>query len=398
MRWGWLVTTLALGLAAIGSAWINWRSTRHAANDLVSAQAEHYRDAVLATNRVEPTQRGVLLDSVLNTHNDGGLRFAAWVRRDGEVLSSGGRAHPGSLATTDTLHAQMLRVGDRIRAIFPPPMRPRFANPTQGSPPSIVVEFEPILSTGLEARALRTLLIAGIAAAVLMAAGFGFWRISQRFESQQRLTALGQMSAVLAHEIRNPLASLKGHAQLLVEQLAPGSAEYRRANRVVDEATRLESLTSDLLDFARTGPIDVRPTDPLALARGAAREVLGPEAKVDGTNAPESWPLDERRFRQAVLVNILHNAAQAVPAAQPPEMRVATENGNLVFSIRDFGPGLPPGQEENIFDAFVTTRTTGTGLGLAVARRIVELHGGSIEAANAPAGGAEFRVVLPRPS
>src|SRR2546428_10414881 len=88
MRWGWLVTTLAPGLAAIGSAWINWRSTRQAAKDLVTAQAEHYPDAALATNRVKPTQRGVLLGSVLNTPNDGGLRVAACVRRDRVVRSS----------------------------------------------------------------------------------------------------------------------------------------------------------------------------------------------------------------------------------------------------------------------------------------------------------------------
>src|SRR5258705_419638 len=387
MRSGWLVTSLALGVAAVGSAWINWRSTRHAANDLVSAQAEHYRDEVVATNRVEPAQRGAALDSIVRTHSDGGLLFAAWVRPSGALVSSGGQPDPRSLAMTDSVHQQMIRLGNRLRAIFPPPGAPRVSLFGGGNPPIIVVEFQPILATSLEERALRTLLIAGIAALVLMTAGFGFWRISQRFEAQQRLTALGQMSAVLAHEIRNPLASLKGHAQLLVEQLAPGSAESRRANRVVDEATRLESLTSDLLDFARTGPIDLRPVDPVALTRGAAREVIGQQAKVESANAPERWPLDERRFRQAVLINLLRNAAQAVPAARPPETRVAMENGDLVFSIRDFGPGLPAGQEQNIFDAFFTTRTTGTGLGLAVARRIVELHGGHIEAANAPGGG-----------
>src|SRR3989442_15718643 len=96
MRWGWLVTTLALGLAAIGSAWINWRSTRQAANDLVSAQSEHYGDEGLATNRPEPTQRGVPLDSVLNTSNDGALRFAPRGRRDGTAPPSGGGRAPGS--------------------------------------------------------------------------------------------------------------------------------------------------------------------------------------------------------------------------------------------------------------------------------------------------------------
>ena len=104
----------------------------------------------------------------------------------------------------------------------------------------------------------------------------------------------------------------------------------------------------------------------------------------------------ERRFRQAVLVNLLRNAVQAAPQGPPPQALAALENGSLVFTIRDFGPGLPEGQEERIFDPFFTTRTTGTGLGLPVARRIVEMHGGHLHATNAPGGGALFRIELPR--
>jgi two-component system sensor histidine kinase HydH len=399
-----VITTLALGAAAIGSAWLSWRATRSAGDELVGAQAQVFRDAVLSTNRVEPERRAAVLDSIVNNHREGGLRFAAWVRASGEIVVSGGTPDARPLGGFDTTHVQVTRLGARVRASFPPPAAPSrlraFESMRVGEglgPPSIIVEFEPVLAESMAARALGTLVVAGIVALVLMGAGIAFWRISQRMEEQRRLTALGEMSAVMAHEIRNPLASLKGHAQLLVEGLVPGSPEHRRATRVVDEATRLESLTSDLLDFARSGPIDVRPVDPVALTRSAVREVLGEQASVTAPNAPDRWPLDERRFRQAVLVNLLRNAAQAVPAAQPPETTVVTENGNLVFSIRDFGPGLRPEQEDHIFDAFFTTRTTGTGLGLAVARRIVELHGGRIEAANAPppGGGAQFRVVLP---
>jgi two-component system sensor histidine kinase HydH len=399
-----VITTLALGAAAIGSAWTNWRATRSAGDELVRAQAQVFRDAVLSTNRVEPERRGAVLDSIVNNHREGGLRFAAWVRASGEIVVGGGTPDARPLGGFDTTRVQVTRLGARVRASFPPPAPPSrlraFESMGVGEglgPPAIIVEFEPVLAESMAARALGTLVVAGIIALVLMGAGIAFWRISQRIEEQRRLTALGEMSAVMAHEIRNPLASLKGHAQLLVERL-PAGPEQRRAERVVDEATRLESLTSDLLDFARSGPIDVRPVDPVALTRSAVREVLGEQASVNAPNAPDRWPLDERRFRQAVLVNLLRNAAHAVPAARPPETTVATENGNLVFSIRDFGPGLPPGQEDHIFDAFFTTRTTGTGLGLAVARRIVELHGGRIEAANAPSlsgGGAQFRVVLP---
>jgi two-component system sensor histidine kinase HydH len=252
------------------------------------------------------------------------------------------------------------------------------------------------------ARAQGSLFVAGIVALVLMTAGFGFWRISQRIEATERrmeehrrLTLLGEMSAVLAHEIRNPLASLKGHAQLLVERLDDGSAERRKAARVVEEATRLESLTSDLLDFARSGPMDLGVVDPGALLEASAAEV-SEAIEVDSSESPDHWRLDERRFRQAVLGNILRNAVQASPPDRPPRARVAMENGTLVFTVRDFGAGLPEGEAGQIFEPFFTTRATGTGLGLAVARRIVDLHGGRIAAANAPGGGAVFRVELPR--
>lgn len=405
-----MITTLALGGAAIVSAWTNWRATRSAANELIRAQAQVFRDAVISTNRVEPELRAAALDSIVNNHREGGLRFAAWVRRDGAILHSAGEADPRPLGGFDTTEVQVTRLGAKVRASFPPPKPParlrafeslRAIEGGEGhGPAAIIVEFQPVLAESMAARALGTLIVAGIVALVLMGAGIAFWRISQHIEEQRRLTALGEMSAVMAHEIRNPLASLKGHAQLLVERLGPDSPEHRRATRVVDEATRLESLTSDLLDFARSGPIDVQPVDPVALTRSAVREVLGEHAAVhtpNGSLPPDRWPLDERRFRHAVLVNLLRNAAQAVPAARAPETTVAMENGNLVFTIRDFGPGLPQGQEDHVFDAFFTTRTTGTGLGLAVARRIVELHGGRIEAANAPppGGGAQVRVVLP---
>jgi len=95
-----------------------------------------------------------------------------------------------------------------------------------------------------------------------------------------------------------------------------------------------------------------------------------------------------------VLENLIRNAVQASPE-RPPQARVFMENGTLVFTIRDFGPGLPQGDEDRIFDPFFTTRTQGTGLGLPLARRIVELHGGRIMAANAPDTGAIFRVELP---
>ncbi len=97
-----------------------------------------------------------------------------------------------------------------------------------------------------------------------------------------------------------------------------------------------------------------------------------------------------------VIANLVRNALQASPPDVPVSVRVAVEAGALVYEVRDRGEGIPAGQEEAIFEPFQTTRVRGTGLGLAVARRVVELHGGVITAAQHPAGGAVFRVVLPK--
>ncbi len=208
------------------------------------------------------------------------------------------------------------------------------------------------------------------------------------------MSALGQMAAGLAHEIRNPLASLKGHAELLAERLPAGSADRQKAERVVHEAQRLQALTTDLLDFARSGPIDIRPSDPVALLRSCLSEVGSGDFTLRIDAPPDSCRLDPNRMRQA-LTNILRNARQASPEGTRPEVSVGRQNGSVAFVVRDFGTGIPPGDEQRIFSPFYTTRTSGTGLGLAVAQRVVEMHGGTIVAANHREGGAVFRVLIP---
>src|SRR5439155_21048299 len=121
---------------------------------------------------------------------------------------------------------------------------------------------------------------------------------------ERRLASLGEMSAVLAHEIRNPLASLKGNAQLLAAMLPADDKPRAKADRVVDEALRLEQLTSDLLAFVRTGELQRAAVDPAQLVREAA---AGLAVEVDGTGAPRAWSLDAARMRQ-VVVNLLDNA------------------------------------------------------------------------------------------
>ncbi|HSL83349.1 MAG TPA: ATP-binding protein, partial [Thermoanaerobaculia bacterium] len=233
------------------------------------------------------------------------------------------------------------------------------------------------------------------------AVALGLWRFSLReerlkaaVERDRRLAALGEMAAVLAHEIRNPLASMKGHAQLLAERLATGSAERGKADRVVDEARRLEELTSDLLSFVRSKQVERSEVSPAEVLAAAARDVDGTRLRLEVEHAPPTWSLDPHLMQQA-LANLLRNALQASEEGDPAGARIRQEDGHLVVRVWDRGQGVPEGDRERIFEPFYTTRTRGTGLGLAVARRIVTLHGGRIEVDGRAGGGAVFRVAIP---
>ena len=399
VRWGWLAMTIALVAALLINAVGNHRAARDAVATLNRGQADILRGAVRIATFRNRDLTAEDLETLVAEHADEGLRYVAIISDDGRVLMSGGTPAGGVVP-------RLRRFGPDVMAADAGAMQ--FAMPL-GRPGGrdarlIVVQFEPVVASRLVARAYRSVVLALIGAAGLLTAAAVLWRMSRRYEEAERrieenrrLSLLGEMSAVLAHEIRNPLASLKGNAQLLAERLEPGTPDRRRADRVVAEAARLEALTTDLLDFARSGPLDVQPVDPVELVRAAADEVGAGAIGIDARGAPERWHLDPTRFRQ-VLTNLLRNAWQASPPDRPPIARVAREHGELVITIRDYGPGLPAQDRDRIFDPFFTTRTNGTGLGLPVARRIVELHGGRITADDAPDGGAVFSVRLPERS
>jgi two-component system sensor histidine kinase HydH len=269
------------------------------------------------------------------------------------------------------------------------------------SPRPILVEFEPLAANELRSGALRTLGIGGVASLALILMAAFLWRLTLRAERVQeerererRLASLGELAAVISHEIRNPLTSMKGHAQLLAEHLEAGSRDRDKAERVVREAVRLEKLASDLLSLVRSEKIERSDVDPARLLREAAESVDPERIELVLDGAPALWSVDAERMLQ-VLTNLLRNAVQASPESARPVAEVSVEEDRLVFTVRDFGDGIPEGEEERIFEPFYTTRVQGTGLGLAVARRVVALHGGTITAANHPQGGAVLRVAVP---
>jgi two-component system, NtrC family, sensor histidine kinase HydH len=401
-RWarrGWMATTALLAIALVLNAVTSYIGSRRAVDGLNRGQADFLGGAL----REHLAVRGTLSDSevaerFLAANESRGLRYVALAHDSAHA----GTSAIGDIGATppprDSASGRipLLAVGNRLRAYVATSM------PASSAASYMVIEFQPTAAARLMHSARRALLLAITGAVVLSFAGLVFSRTSLRYEEtrlrleqQRHLALLGEMSAVLAHEIRNPLASLKGHAQLAVERVPCGSRERTCIEYVIESAVRLETLTSDLLSFARSGPAELTAVDPVELMRSAARDVFGDDVvDVDDVSAPAQWLLDVGRVRQAV-VNLLDNARQISPPGAPPSLRVAQRADHLVFEVRDFGPGLPAGREARIFDAFFTTRANGTGLGLAIASRVAESHGGEITAANHADGGAVFRLIIP---
>lgn len=410
-RWGVVGLTAALVCSLIFTVASSTLSAKRTSELVERGQADTLARAVRTELRGlddRPDQEG--LGEIVDTYGDLGLRCVAVMVRRGADPIEGGECR--GVTRKRTRQGQLTHVGDRLRLTG----RARAGGPgARGArlrgwvrsghrpgPMLFAIEFDPLMGDQVRAEARRTFVVGLVTAlALIVAAALLWWLLRQReavergLEHKRRLAALGEMSAVMAHEIRNPLASLKGHTQLLIELLAPRSRERAKAERVLGEALRLEQLTGDLLDFVRPAAITRAETPLDELVSEAVALVEHPQIVVKHGSAPAMWSLDRARFVQ-VLTNLLQNAAQACPDGTL-WVSLASERAALVFRVRDQGPGLEPGQEEAIFEPFETTRVRGTGLGLAIARRIVEAHGGTISARNHPDGGAELCVRVPRP-
>ena len=190
---------------------------------------------------------------------------------------------------------------------------------------------------------------------------------------QDELTRLDQMLGTIAHEFRTPLASAKGHTQLLREQL-DGTLFAPKAERVVSEFVRLEKVTDGLLDFVRSGRVVIEEVVILPMVQSAITR-SGVPVTWD-YDAPDTWNLDPRATER-ILINLFRNAQQATPVGgKPPHIIVVARKGELFLKVFDFGVGF----DKNIdpFAPFSTTRSSGTGLGLNAAKQVIEAHDGEI--------------------
>ncbi|HEY2496677.1 MAG TPA: ATP-binding protein [Candidatus Angelobacter sp.] len=223
----------------------------------------------------------------------------------------------------------------------------------------------------------------------------------------ERLAALGQLSAGLAHEIRNPLGVIKGSAEILTQKLESANPLAKElAGYIYTEVNRVSALVSRFLDFARPSQLDLRATNLSMVVERCLKTVAEQGAcarvKVERSYTPAlpQVMLDQDLCEQ-VFTNLLMNACEAIGDGGG-EMRVRigpTEaedaQAGVVVAIEDTGPGVPPELKEQIFNPFVTTKKSGVGLGLAIVSKIVDAHGGSLKLISEPGHGACFRVAFP---
>jgi signal transduction histidine kinase len=243
-----------------------------------------------------------------------------------------------------------------------------------------------MLGLGIETRRRERAAVAALEAA------------RERIAHTEKLAVLGQLSAAIAHEVRNPLAIVRSSVQNVAESLPPhDTLALKSCTFAIEEIDRLTRVTSTLLGFARPIHVQRAPTraDDLFERTAQLAERLLAKKQLTLEHAPSNLQaeLDADLICQ-VLLGLIANAVEATPPHGTIFLEAAKTSLSIELAVADSGPGVPADMREKIFDPFVTTRADGTGLGLAVARQIVEAHGGKISVGDRLGGGARFSISL----
>jgi signal transduction histidine kinase len=443
---GLLGVTALLAVALGLTAWGSYRAAQRAAEDVLFSRAAEVASSFSAHARLLDADAPGSLQQLVDELAGQTLGLAV-ITPEGEVLASSSRLAParGTAVPLGFDLRRRLRLSQQAHDLIedtrgqrlvhwspllvrpgpprwrwwhkgPPDLRrmrrerrPRrgWRDRGPGGPPHRLLRVAiPYQSAdALLAPARGAMVLALIAAPLLLAAGLLLHRAARRAQRaevelrrREALSALGEMAAVMAHEIRTPLASIKGNAQLIGERL-PADEGTRS---IVEESARLERLVDGLLDYARPADPHRVPCDPDRLVARAAEIVL-PRAQARGvalvTDPARCGPClsaDGDQLLQ-VLVNLLQNAIEASDGPrqdEPVAIRVRRSAGWVTFGVLDRGAGLAASGKE-LFRPFFSTKAQGTGLGLSIARQIVERHGGTLRLQPRADGGTEATVRLP---
>jgi two-component system, NtrC family, sensor histidine kinase HydH len=222
----------------------------------------------------------------------------------------------------------------------------------------------------------------------------------EQLRRAERLSALGEVAAGLAHELRNPLGGIKGALEIVSARAPVGTPEAEFSAIATRELQRLEGLVQEFLDYARPKPPRLRPADVPDVVRRVT-SLLGPQAgqagvalSVEGGDASDGARIDPEQIEQ-VLVNVVLNAVQASPRGGQVTIRCRARDRRYLIEVADQGAGIPPEAKARVFEPFFTTKERGTGLGLAISHRIVAAHQGEIHITPREGGGTVVEILLP---
>jgi signal transduction histidine kinase len=218
----------------------------------------------------------------------------------------------------------------------------------------------------------------------------------------RKLSSLGHVSASLAHEIKNPLASIKGAAEILADEVGPAHPKHEFIEIMRSEISRLNNSVNEVLAYCRgQQTMNKDRLEPLAETLDKVILLLAPQIREKSINLSCEGPGDkiviqlEEAAMIQILMNIILNAVDAVPNKGKIRIRHYRESPGYRIDVADNGQGIAPKKAEKIFDAFVTFKEGGTGLGLSITKKIVERLGGTIKVTPSDLGGAQFSVLLP---
>jgi len=225
-------------------------------------------------------------------------------------------------------------------------------------------------------------------------------RLEEDLIASERLAAVGELAASIAHEVKNPLAAIRGAVEILGDGFSPGDAKVEVVGEVLGQIDRLDRMVKDLLSFARPNPPDKLPTRIHDLMESAL-ELLREEPLRKGVSVylnldPELplVPVDRRQMEQA-FINIILNGFQAMGGRGTLTVTTRLQGDEVGVEFHDTGPGVPQTRLDRILQPFYTTKHKGTGLGLSIVLKVVQAHGGRLEVANHPEAGAVFTLRLP---
>jgi signal transduction histidine kinase len=208
-------------------------------------------------------------------------------------------------------------------------------------------------------------------------------RLQKELEQRNQLAFIGQMTAVLAHEIRNALGSIKGYVQWVYEKFEKPDPKKEGLSVVLRGVERIESLINDLLRFSRKEQYSIQPLDPGYLIREVVKSAISNwNGKVEVDAKPGTWAMGDREKLYQVLVNVTRNAIQAMESDGNLEISVRQEGPWVKIRVKDTGPGITAEGLPRLFTPFYTTKTDGTGLGLAYSKKVMEGMGGKITLSN----------------